>query len=142
MCIRDRPRPLELISRSYAPCLPYSQVHPLEQALTESGGGRLVPITEAMEEHPLVFEDYRLQAAVITALSDRYAEIADAAEKFLSGKDGQIVPLVKRGFWETTDNGRIHRLRVIESICGGEENEFYLGLLKRAKKELLSLIHI
>lgn len=130
------PRPLELISRSYAPCLPYSQVHPLEQALTESGGGRLVPITEAMEEHPLVFEDYRLQAAVITALSDRYAEIADAAEKFLSGKDGQIVPLVKRGFWETTDNGRIHRLRVIESICGGAENEFYLGLLKRAKKEL------
>ena len=95
-----------------------------------------MPITEAMEEHPLVFEDYRLQAAVITALSDRYAEIADAAEKFLSGKDGQIVPLVKRGFWETTDNGRIHRLRVIESICGGAENEFYLGLLKRAKKEL------
>lgn len=43
---------------------------------------------------------------------------------------------MKRGFWETTDNGRIHRLRVIESICGGEENEFYLGLLKRAKKEL------
>ena len=68
--------------------------------------------------------------------SDRYAEIADAAEKFLSGKDGQIVPLAKRGFWETTDNGRIHRLRVIESICGGAENEFYLGLLKRAKKEL------
>ena len=48
----------------------------------------------------------------------------------------RIVPLVKRGFWETTDNGRIHRLRVIESICGGAENEFYLGLLKRAKKEL------
>lgn len=129
-------RPLELISRTYRPCLPYSRVHPLEQALTESGGGRLVPITEAMEEHPHVFEDYRLQAAVITALSDRYGEIADGVEKFLSGKDGQIVPLLKRGFWETTDNGRIHRLRVMEAICGGTENEFYLGLLKRAKKEL------
>lgn len=130
------PGPLELVSRHYGPCLPYSQVHPLEQALTESGGGRLVPITEAMEEHPLVFEDYRLQAAVITALSDRYAEIADAAEKFLSRKDGQIVPLLKRGFWETTDNGRIHRLRVMEAICRGTENEFYLSLLNRAKKEL------
>ena len=117
-------RPLELISRCYGPCLPYSQVHPLEQALTESGGGRLVPITEAMEEHPQVFEDYRLQAAVITALSDRYADIADEAEAFLSKMDRQIVPLLKRGYWETTDNGRLHRLRVIEAICREEENEF------------------
>ena len=129
-------RPLELISRCYGPCLPYSQLHPLEQALTESGGGRLVPITEAMEEHPQVFDDYRLQAAVITALSDRYADIADEAEVFLSKMDRQIVPLLKRGYWETTDNGRLHRLRVIEAICREEENEFYKGLLQRAKKEL------
>lgn len=127
---------LELAERHHGLCRPYSEIKPLEKALTESGGGRLVPITEAMRDKPELFDDYRLQAAVITALSDRYSDIADAAERFLASGEKQILPLVKRGFWETTENGRLHRLRVIEALAGARENEFYLSLLENSKKEL------
>lgn len=127
---------LELVDRDHGPCRPYSQVAPLEKALTESGGGRLVPITEAIEQRPWLFSDYRLEAAVITALADRYGDIADTAERFLETKNGQILPLLKRGFEETTENGRIRRLKVMETIGGGSENGFYLDLLNTAKKEL------
>lgn len=127
---------LDLARRNYGPCRPYSEVKPLEKAMTEPGGGRLAPITEAMENRPEVFDDYRLQAAVITALSDKYSDIAEAAERFLAAGDRGILPLVKRGFKETTDHGRIHRLRVIEALAGGDENEFYLSLLAYSKKEL------
>lgn len=128
--------PLELVTRQYGACQPYRVEAPLERALTEAGSGRLVPITEAIHQKREVFEDYRLQAGLITALADRYVDIASAAELFLSEGDKRLVPLLKKDFQETTENGRIHRLRVIEALAGGEENEFYLGLLESAKRDL------
>lgn len=133
---KEETEPLELTTRQYGPCLPYRQEVPLEKSLTEAGSGRLAVITEAMEQRKEVFEDYRLQAALIAALSDRFADIADAAERFLASGDGGLVPLLKRGFYETSENGRIRRLRVIESLAAGGENAFYLESLQQAKREL------
>ena len=128
--------PLKLVTRQYQPCLPYSVEAPLEKALTQSGGGRLVPITEAMKEKKEVFGDYRLQAAAVTALSDRYSDIAEAVEAFLSNGEKEMIPLLKMGFQDTTENGRVHRLCVIEALAGAKENDFYLEVLEHARKDL------
>lgn len=132
----ERANELEIIPRPYAPCRPYSIVHSLETALTQPGSGRYSVIAEAVKQNPQDLEDYRLQAAMVTALSDRAVDVAQEAERYLSSGSGDILPLVKAGFGQTTESGKVRRLRVIENIAGAAENDFYIRLLEHSKKEL------
>lgn len=127
---------LKTAERTWGPCRPHSVVKPLLEAMRGSGGGRYAVVNTALMEDPDQFTDYRLQAALVTALGDRSVELCQLAENYLSGQDKGFLPLLKRGFWQTTDGSRIRRLRVIAAIAGGEENSFYIELLEKAKKEL------
>lgn len=127
---------IDLAEREVTPCRPYSVVQSMEEALTQTGSGRYARVEEAMREQPQIFQDYRLETALVTALSDRYADMAAAAERYLSSQGAGFLKLMKDGFWEETESGRCHRLRVVEAIAGGRENDFYIEVLKQAKKEL------
>lgn len=128
--------PLELAVRPFSPCQPFRAVKPLLEALTGTGGGRYAVISEALQNTPELFDDYRVQAAMVPALSDRYNEIAALAEDWLSHQGESFLPLLKQGFAECSDGGRLRRLRVIEAISGEKENDFYISLLDWAKKDL------
>ena len=128
--------PLELAMRPFSPCQPFRAVKPLLEALTGTGGGRYAVISEALQNTPELFDDYRVQAAMVPALSDRYNEIAALAEDWLSHQGESFLPLLKQGFAECSDGGRVRRLRVIEAISGEKENDFYISLLDWAKKDL------
>ncbi len=128
--------PLELAVRPFSPCQPFRAVKPLLEALTGTGGGRYAVISEALQNTPELFDDYRVQAAMVPALSDRYNEIAALAEDWLSHQGESFLPLLKQGFEECSDGGRVRRLRVIEAISGEKENDFYISLLDWAKKDL------
>lgn len=126
--------PLELAVRPFSPCQPFRAVKPLLEALTGTGGGRYAVISEALQNTPELFDDYRVQAAMVPALSDRYNEIAALAEDWLSHQGESFLPLLKQGFAECSDGGRVRRLRVIEAISGEKENDFYISLLDWAKR--------
>lgn len=128
--------PLELAKRPFSPCQPFRVVKPIMEALTGTGGGRYSVIQNALEESPEVFFDYRLQAAMVSALSDRYSDIAVLAENWLSRQDESFLPLLKQGFEECTDSGQVRCLRAIAAIAGKNENDFYKSLLAYAKKDL------
>lgn len=127
---------MEIFPRPYVPCRPYSIVHSLEAALTQPGSGRYSVVAAAVKQNPRDLEDYRLQGAMVTALSDRSAEVAQEAERYLSSGSGDILPLVKAGFGQTSEGGKVRRLRVIEHIAGAADNDFYIRLLEHSKKEL------
>lgn len=122
--------------REYCPCLPYSRVKPLEEALTCPGGGRYALIMEAINERPEDLKDYRLSAAMVTALSDSYRDIAVTAARYLAKQDKGLLPLIKEGFEEASEYGKLGRLRAMEGTGGKDENDFYVSLLDHAKKEL------
>lgn len=128
--------PLKTADRPWGMCRPYSAVKPILEAVGSTGGGRYAVVKTALTEDPDRFTDYRLQSALVTALGDRAVDMCWVAEEYLSGQDKGFLPLLKRGFWLTTDGSRIRRLRIIEAIAGSGENAFYIELLEKAKKEL------
>lgn len=129
-------RPLHVPELSLAPCQPHSVVKPLLEALTGAGSGRYSLIHDALQETPELFRDYRLQAAMVTALSDRYNDIAVLAENWLSSQDESYLPILKERFWECSESGRCRCLRAIAAIAAERENDFYLSVLSDAKKDL------
>ncbi|MBS1484197.1 MAG: hypothetical protein HP059_13635, partial [Clostridium sp.] len=111
--------------REYCPCLPYSRVKPLEEALTCPGGGRYALIMEAINERPEDLKDYRLSAAMVTALSDSYRDIAVTAARYLAKQDKGLLPLIKEGF---------ENLEVFINTQSEASPEFAAELRKRADR--------
>ena len=54
----------------------YSQLHPLLEALTGTGGGRFNVVQETYENHPEYFSDYRVLPALVQGLGDSYWDLA------------------------------------------------------------------
>lgn len=116
--------------------LPYSELEPIISALTETGTGRLTVLEEAYNRNPLIIKDYRIIELLIQALSDRYSELADKIEEWLSKEDGTMIPLLKKGFLPDGNKEMVRRLHIIENIAGVDENDYYRSLLDVAKKEV------
>ena len=57
--------------------LSYGQLHPLLEALTTTGGGRMDVVQSAWENHPEFFTDFRVLPAVVNGLGDSYVELAE-----------------------------------------------------------------
>lgn len=55
----------------------YSAIHPLLQALTTKGSGRMEVLDQTLYNHPEYFTDYRVLHALIHDLNDSYGEMAD-----------------------------------------------------------------
>lgn len=109
----------------------YRMLAPLLTALTSTGGGRYNIINDAMKNTPNLFRDYRVSAAMIGALGDSYAEIADEVEKFLCNQGRNLAPLLKHDFDPLGKKDMVRRVHVIANVFGAEENEWYLSMLEQ-----------
>lgn len=116
--------------------IPYSILHPLQEALQSSGGGRYALIMEARQENPRLFEDYRIQHAMVNALGASYSELAERVEDWLSEAGSGIVPLLKEGFDPKGKKEMVRRVRLLDRIAAGAENDFYLSMLDEAEKDV------
>lgn len=115
---------------------PYSRVKPLIEALTTSGGGHYAYVMEMHENYPEVFEDYRVQAALVQALGAGYAELEEQVESWLKEAGRPVVPLLKQGFDPAGKKEMVRRVRIIDELSQGEENEFYKVMIPSAVKEV------
>lgn len=131
---------MENISNSYPRMrlsnVPYSTLHPLQEALTTSGSGHYAYVTECHKEHPELFRDYRVRVAMVKALGAAYSELADDVRAWLM-KDGEdVVPLLMRGFDPKGKKEMVRRLHVIDKWMGAAANDFYIKQLEEAEGEL------
>lgn len=115
---------------------PYSILAALLDALKHSGGGRYGIVMETHEEHPELFQDYRVKTALVQALGAPYAELADQVAAWLKEDSPAIVPLLKNGFDPKGKKEMVRRVKVIDALAGAQENDFYLSQLELAEKEV------
>lgn len=113
---------------SYVPCR-YSDLQPLQQALTDKGAGRYEIVRTAYENKSAVLRDFRLRSSLIAALGDSYSELADLVKSILAEEEEEIIPLLKDHFDPKGKREMARRVEVIEQIAKHRENEFYLSLL-------------
>ena len=112
----------------------YHQLHPILQALTGTGGGRMNQLDQAWKEHPEFFSDYRVLPVLVDRLDESYAELADLYCKILEAQGPGILPLLKQGFDPAGKRDMARRAQVIERLAGASENDWYLAQLEQAKK--------
>ncbi len=116
--------------------VPYSVLHPLQEALTTSGSGHYAYVTECHREHPELFLDYRVRVAMVQALGASYAELADDVRAWLLEDGEDVVPLLMRGFDPKGKKEMVRRLHVIDQWMGAAANDFYIKQLETAEGEL------
>lgn len=116
--------------------IPYSQLNALIEALTTSGAGHYAYVLEQHTQHPEIFSDYRVRAAMVQALGAPYAELADSVEQWLKEDGSDVVWLLKKDFDPKGKKEMVRRVHVIEAVCGAKENDFYVSMLPQAEKEV------
>lgn len=114
--------------------IPYSRMAPVLDAFLGTGGGRYGVIRDARQEDPQLFLDYRIKGLMVRALGDSYGELADMVMEWLKEEGPKIVPLLKQDFDPEGKQEMARRIQVIEAVRGGEENGFYVEVLKTAGK--------
>lgn len=116
--------------------IPYSQLNALIEALTTSGAGHYAYVLEQHTQHPEIFSDYRVRAAMVQALGAPYAELADSVEQWLKEDGSDVVWLLRKDFDPKGKKEMVRRVHVIEAVCGAKENDFYVSMLPQAEKEV------
>ncbi|ALQ39856.1 hypothetical protein RN87_04810 [Fusobacterium hwasookii ChDC F174] len=134
----DKPQEIKTITKNkdFYKELHYSELSPLIYAFTETGGGRLNIIMDAIESSPEIMKDFRVKTYMIHGLSDKYSEIADRMVKELKKQGKEVIPLLKDGFDPQGKRDMISRLEIIASICKEEENDFYKYCIENGSKEI------
>ena len=134
----DKPQEIKSITKTkdYYKELHYSELSPLIYAFTETGGGRLFTIQDAVDNKPEIFDDFRLKSYMIKGLSDKYSEIVNLATKQLKKQRKEIIPLLKDGFSPRGGKEMLSRLDIISHIAKEDENDFYKYCIENGSKEI------
>ena len=134
----DKPQEIKTIAKNkdFYKELHYSELSPLIYAFTETGGGRLNIIMDAIESSPEIMKDFRVKTYMIHGLSDKYSEISDRMAEELKKQGKEVIPLLKDGFDPQGKREMISRLEIIASICKEEENDFYKYCIENGSKEI------
>ena len=106
--------------------VPYSQVKELIQSLTTSGNGHYQFVLDTHSEKPELFSDFRIKSAMVQALGAGYAELAETVLEWLKEEGKEILPLLKKDFDPKGKKEMLRRIKVIEAVAAGEENDFYI----------------
>ncbi len=115
---------------------PYSVVKGLVEALTTSGNGHYQFVVDTHESRPELFEDYRVKAAMVTALGAGYTELADLVAKWLMQEGEEIVPMLQKDFDPKGKKEMLRRVQVIEAVAGGNANDFYVQMISEAERDV------
>lgn len=113
---------------------PYSVVAPLITALTTKGSGHIGLVQDTLATRSGIFQDYRIQKALVKALGASYGELADTVQKYLIGQDESLLPQLMESFDPAGKKEMVRRVQVIENIAKEKANDWYLEQLPQAKK--------
>jgi len=122
-------------SPAYQP-LPYSVLHPLEDALTGSGSGRLAALRDVWETHPAYFQDFRLLPALVTGLGDSYSEISDLCLTILESAGTAALPLLKRDFDPAGGRPMARRVQLAALLDAAGQQEWFAAILPDSRREV------
>lgn len=144
----------------------YSIIKPVLEALSTTGSGRLNVVEDAVKHTPEIFKDYRILNALIQDLDDTYGEMASLVTRILEGlstgkslgfyeydeneyrnskfrhyplpkvDSTSLIELLKEQFDPQGKRVMAKRLKLIATIAKETENDWYLSILKTAKKEV------
>ena len=144
----------------------YSVIKPILEALSTTGSGRLNVVEDAVKHTPEIFKDYRILNALIQDLDDTYGEMASLVNRILEGlstgkplgfyeydeneyrnskfrhyplpkvDSTSLTELLKEQFDPQGKRVMAKRLKLIATIAKETENDWYLSILKTAKKEV------
>ncbi|MDE7029401.1 MAG: hypothetical protein K2P63_05395 [Lachnospiraceae bacterium] len=116
---------------------PYSTLRELLEALTTSGSGHYGYVCEVHDNHPDLFQDYRVKYTLVQALGASYAELAEKVEEWIQEEnDKSILPLLYKDFDPKGKKEMVRRVRLISALAGAEANEFYIKMLAEAQKDV------
>ncbi|MEY8388025.1 HEAT repeat domain-containing protein [Oscillospiraceae bacterium 38-13] len=118
--------------------LSYGQLHPLLEALTTTGGGRMEIIQSAWEHHPEMFQDYRVLPAVVKGLGDGYGEIGDLNVSILKQCGPAVLPLLKEGFDPAGNRAMARRVEVAAAM--EDAGPWLREILPAAKKDVRAAV--
>ena len=139
----------------------YSEISHILNALTTTGSGRCEVLQTAIIKTPEFFKDYRIINALINDLDDPYGELSSyVSDCILSIGTGEacevidpedyelksyvlpmankdyIISRLKKGFDPEGKKLMEKRLLLISKIAKEQENDFYISVLQKAKKEM------
>ena len=120
--------------------LSYSQLRPLLEALTTTGGGRMEIVQSAWENHPEHFTDFRVLPAVVNGLGDSYGELAELNAKILEQAGPAALPLVREGFDPAGKKEMARRVEVVSALEGAGATPWLLEVLPQAKKDVRAAV--
>ncbi|BBH19989.1 hypothetical protein Back11_13340 [Paenibacillus baekrokdamisoli] len=115
--------------------IPYRKLSPVIEALTSKGQGRMERINQAYEEHLL--KDFRVLPAVVAALDDSYAEIADfVSQKVIPEYGEDALPVLLKQY--DLNGGRAHgrRLTLVHELLRESGMELYLQAAREGSVEV------
>lgn len=122
--------------------IPYSKLSQAIDALTKTGGGQFNTFYEIRCNEPELLRDYRIKPFLVTGLGAAYSELADLVEDAILEIGKEMLPLLKKGFDPKGRKEMLRRVGLIDRLCGGEENAFYLEQLENSEKDVRrALIH-
>jgi hypothetical protein len=120
--------------------LSYIQLHPLLEAVTGSGGGRIGQIREIWEAHPEFFGDYRVLPVLVEHLDESYAELADLYVEILKRQGPSLLPLLREGFDPEGKREMARRVEVIAALSGEGAGAWLRDLLPKSKKDVRTAV--
>ena len=128
--------PINTAAQSWTPTATgYRSLAAVVEALTSTGEGRLEVIRDAAQRG--LFKDLRLMQPAVTALNDRFGELADfVTEHALPQFGPAIIPLLKAGFDPKGGNAHARRLRALCAVDKEEGRAFCRAALDEARKEV------
>lgn len=120
--------------------VPYSSLSKIINALTKPGSGQSKIIWQANRDKTELFEDYRVQPALIKGLGASSGELVDLVYKIIEDLGKQMLPLLKKGFDPKGKKETFNRIKLIDELGGAQENDFYLENLPLTEKEAKKLL--
>ncbi|NOV01417.1 HEAT repeat domain-containing protein [Paenibacillus planticolens] len=118
--------PVEGTETALTTSIPYRKLHPLIEALTQKGQGRMEQLRLGYDEK--LFHDFRVIPAAVSALDDSYAEIPDFLHRsVLPALGAAALPALKQQFKLDGGKGDARRLELIHALLPASEDlEFLL----------------
>lgn len=137
VAVQDEVVPIEISGKGkILTNAPYSVVKGLVEALTTSGNGHYQLVVDTHEQSPELFEDYRVKSAMVAALGAGYNELADLVAKWLMQEGEAIVPVLQKDFDPEGKKEMVRRVLVMETVAGGNANDFYIKMIPLAKRDV------
>lgn len=129
--------PVEGTGAKLSTSIAYRKLHPLIEALTQKGQGRMEQLRQGYDEG--LFHDFRVIPAAVSALDDSYVEIPDFLHrKVLPTLGMEALPALQQQFRPDGGKGDARRLELIHDLLRLSALDLLLQAAKQGSTEVRS----